>query len=542
MKAKIISLLALLPMCGHIWAQRPAGADTVLKGSTIEVLQTYKPKVKQSPKPEWKPQLPPVDTSRPAFNFDVPQQTLYYSYNSPPLRPLALGKLNNEQPYPNYVKVGGGNLSTIYLDAGIGALHGDNYETAFELHHLSQKGSITNQQSALSGISADGTLHNSIGDLHGNVDVSRNQYNYYGYNHTLYNYEQGDVKQTYTTAALSADLASRADTANPLSYHPSIGAYYLSSRNSTSEVNVNFDAPVRYALTDDLGVGLRLAGAVTGYKADTISTSNNYLIAQPGLDYTLQGYTAKAYAGIALGHGGQSYFLPDLSVAFNMPDYLFHIGIGYRASLIQNSYRQLTTENPYMRSDYVVNQSLRNEIYGEIRGALGDHFSYSGQASYWHYNTLPSFLNDTGDQKEFYVIYQQDISVLGFQAGLRYHMGNKWSAGITGEHYTYTTHTADPVWHQPATKLRADFTISPIEKLDISAAFYLMGGIHARDTLYNTITLKPVADLSLYAEYQIINRLSAFVQVSNILNNKYQRWYGYNAYGFNIYGGIRLKF
>jgi outer membrane receptor protein involved in Fe transport len=44
------------------------------------------------------------------------------------------------------------------------------------------------------------------------------------------------------------------------------------------------------------------------------------------------------------------------------------------------------------------------------------------------------------------------------------------------------------------------------------------------------------------AEYQIVPRLSVFVQLNNLLNNKYQRWQYYEAYGLNIYGGLRLKF
>jgi hypothetical protein len=30
--------------------------------------------------------------------------------------------------------------------------------------------------------------------------------------------------------------------------------------------------------------------------------------------------------------------------------------------------------------------------------------------------------------------------------------------------------------------------------------------------------------------------------VTNLLNNKNQRWLGYDSYGINVYGGLRLKF
>src|SRR5579872_3014402 len=134
--------------------------DTILKGSTIEVLQSYKPQIKQAPKPEWIPQLPPADTAHPTFTYDVPQQTLYYTYSSLPLRPLALGREIPRLPFANYIKLGAGNLSTLYLDAGIGSISGAHYETGIHVHYLSQMGDIKNQQSSSAGLEAEWLQHN----------------------------------------------------------------------------------------------------------------------------------------------------------------------------------------------------------------------------------------------------------------------------------------------------------------------------------------------------------------------------------------------
>src|SRR4051812_22485699 len=112
MHVKYFLVLSFLAGALSAAAQHAPGSDTVLKGSTIEVIQAYKPQIKQAPKPEWVPQLPPADTSHPSFTYDVPQQTLYYTYSSMPLRPLALGKEAAQLPFPDYVKLGGGNLST----------------------------------------------------------------------------------------------------------------------------------------------------------------------------------------------------------------------------------------------------------------------------------------------------------------------------------------------------------------------------------------------------------------------------------------------
>ena len=69
-----------------------------------------------------------------------------------------------------------------------------------------------------------------------------------------------------------------------------------------------------------------------------------------------------------------------------------------------------------------------------------------------------------------------------------------------------------------------------------------MGGLYARNAAGQPISIDMNTDLGGNIEYLLIPRLAVFLQVNNILNQKYQRWYGYEAYGTNIYGGLRLKF
>jgi outer membrane receptor protein involved in Fe transport len=76
----------------------------------------------------------------------------------------------------------------------------------------------------------------------------------------------------------------------------------------------------------------------------------------------------------------------------------------------------------------------------------------------------------------------------------------------------------------------------------VSGYAIVLGGIYARNALGKSVALSTIPDIGIYGEYGIVSRLSGFLQVSNLLNNKYQRWYGYEAYGLNIYAGLRLKF
>ena len=518
-----------------------AANDTVLRGSTIEVIQSYKPEVKQAPKPEWIPQLPPADTTHPALNLDVPQQTLYYTYSSQPLRPLALGKETPVTPFPSYVKAGYGNLSTIFADLGTSALAGDNYETDFHAHHISQKGTIQNEKTALSGLEADGTYHTDNNDWHAGIQAERNQYYYYGYDHKIYDFPTDSIKQVYTTVRATIDLKNKTDSTDKLSYHPAITGSLYDAKLNTSETTIGINIPATYKLDSSLDLTCSLTGIITDYKTNVWASYNNFAQLAPGLSLHHGPMSGHVILGLALAANGNGYILPDVLAEYSLPDTKCVLSLGWQSALRRNTYEELSTENPYVLNLYNINQTRKDEVFFNIRGNEGEHFIFSGRASWWNFSNLPTFLNDTGDQKQFYVVYD-NVKALSAQLGVRYTQANTWSIGATTDYYKYYSGSQQYVWQEPNVKLKGDVTINPSPKFIVTAYIALLSGIHARDTVGNIVTLKPIAEIGGYAEYQIIPRLSAFVQLNNLLNDKYQRWLGYQAYGINVYGGIRLKF
>jgi hypothetical protein len=545
MSVKPFLILILLSVAFIARGQHAPVNDTVLKGSTIEVIQAYKPEVKMAPKPEWVPQLPPADTTHPKFTYDIPQQTLYYTYSSLPLRPLALGKEVAPKPFPNYVKVGGGNLSTLYLDAGISGITGKDYETALHLHHISQSGDIKYQQSAVSGIEAEGVLHKDKNDWHASVIGERNQYGYYGGNQAV-TFNGDSSKQTYTTLRAGADLKSRDDSNSTITYDPAVSASLYTAKLNTTETTININAPFTFRLDPTLDIMAALAGAFTNFStnvgAAVVSTNNNYIEVLPGIQLHTTSLSGHAAAGLAYGNNSKGYLLPDVLAAYAIPDSKTIISGGFQAALRQNTYEQLSTENPFVTNYYLVKQTKTDEAFAAISGNSGDHFTFFGRISWWAYDSLPTFLNNTGDQKRFNVVYDDHLNAISFKAAIRYHVANKWSVGITGDFYNFYNGTEKQVWGQPSTTLKGDFMIFPAPKFTLTAYIALLGGIYAKDISNNVVALNTVTDMGVGAEYQVVSRLSVFAQVNNLLNDKYQRWLGYQAYGLNVYGGVRLKF
>jgi hypothetical protein len=521
--------------------QRPAG-DTVLKGTTIEVIQSYKPEVKQVPKPEFPPDIPPRDTSRPTFKYEVPQQALFYTYSSLPIRPLALGRDTTQLPFPSYIKLGAGNLSTIYLDAGIGSLKGNNYETAIHLHHLSQEGNIKNQKTALSGIEAEGTLHSGKNAWRLSVDGLRRQYHYYGYDHFLLDYSRDTVQQTYTGVDARLDVKNEEENRAGINYHPMVGAGVYMDKRDASERTIVFDLPMSKDIDTSMSVGVGLSGAFTQLERPGGTINNNIFQITPIVKYHYGNFRGRVGLYPTFGANGNSFILPDVEVSFRIPNTQFTIGGGWDAKLKQNTYKQLSSYNPYLFNVYETRQTRTDEIFGVVQVGAGNHLSLSGKVSWWQFNNLPMFLNDTGDRKNFYILYDEDVNALSFQVAGRYQVADNFSLGVTGTFYNYYKSTENRVWHEPGVRIKGDLLVKPLPALTITAYATVLDRIYAKSITHQEVKLDGIFDVGAGAEYQFIPRLSAFLNVNNLLNGKYERWYGYQSYGINLYGGLRLKF
>ena len=537
-----ISIILIAASQQHSFAQT-SSKDTVIKGATIEIIQSYKPEVTQAPKPELLPSLPPIDTSKPNYNYNVPDQTVYYTYSSLPLRPLALGIMAKDTTFPNYVKLGGGNLSTIYFDAGIGGLYGADYNSIIHLQHLSQKGNIVNQKSSLTSLDAKGTYYKDDNAINAGIGIFHNQYNQYGYDHDIYTYGKDSLKQAFTGFNLNLGLNSNQMGYKKLSFSPNIGLAFYGDNNDASEIGFNISAPFTYNIDSTLQVYLGANAMINQFKNNIGNQSNNIIQFSPGVKLYKNGFNIRAGIYPTLGSNSQFYWLPDLEASFSIPNTQFMITAGWISQLKQNTYQYLSSVNPYMSNLYTVQQTKTTEVFGELKSNISNNLSFSGRVGWWQYNNLPLYINDTiTDGRKFNILYDNKINALSLEASIRYQIAHSFVLGINGQWNNFYSSSYSKVWNQPGVTFGINMSFMPIKKLTFSTSLSVLDELYALTKSNKTVKLKTVLDLSAKAEYTILQRVGLFINVNNILNSANQRWYGYDAYGINIYGGIKFNF
>lgn len=522
-------------------AAAPA-SDSTFGSTTLEIIQVYKPEVRLPPKPQPVPVLPEPETGVPAQTYVVPPQTLIYQYSSLPLRPLALGVDTLPASPQAYVKLGGGNLSTLYLDGGYAGSLGKAH-TTLHLHHLSQKGKIEGQQLAQSGL--EGNISWQQGGYNWNafLDVKRNQYKAYGFDHDLYPYDDS-LKRRYL--GLRAGIELRHDPADPAHgwfYAPRLSVGSYSAKNGFTENTLHLDAPVRTALTEQLSLETGLDLRLHMLNHPDTSFTNNMLQGIVGLSFQSEDLQGRLLLRPTLGRGGMAYLLPDISARYQLVSKHLFFKAGYQSQLLLNTLEDLTSRNPFLAPDvYATEQTRQDEIFAGLEAGIGKHLNLQGKISWLQQKHLPLFINLPYEPRDFGLLYDPLVRAWAVEAGARYQVGKSFGIGLNAQFINYFEHTSLRVWHEPGIHATADVNWRILPQLQFMAYGSFMDKIYAPNATFTIAKkLETIFDLGAGAAYEIVPQFSLFARVNNLLNLKYERWQGYEAYGINIFGGIGLK-
>ncbi len=185
-------------------------ADTG-KPKTVTVTSAYKPVLKTAAKINFSAASPPPDSVLSALQYNVPSQSLFFSYQPAALQPLAIDiDTSVHWENKNYIKAGYGNYSTPYLQAGFSL--GDGQQSVINVHakHTSSKGSLPFQQYSKTNLDVIGIFNpNENVEWNGKLFFnSSNQYQY-GFKPDTLKFSKDDLRQRFTTFGGKAELRNK---------------------------------------------------------------------------------------------------------------------------------------------------------------------------------------------------------------------------------------------------------------------------------------------------------------------------------------------
>lgn len=516
---------------------------------SINITSSYKPVLRNAVKINFSGSQLMADTSTTVKAYNIPAQNLFYAYQPVTLKPLALQQDTiAELGGRNYIKAGFGNYTTPFVKAGLGFGDGKSYLVNFYGSFISSKGKIKHQDYAQFDAKATGSVFSKSNEIYGSVSMGRQDYLLYGYDHNVYDYKKSDVKQQLQDITIRAGIRNTNVTDYRISYNPSVEFNVFTNIGKLNETTFIIDAPVEKKIGESFSIKLAARADLTnyftkGFIPDNYNFNNTVVQVSPAIVYNSG--LVKIHAGITPTWSNSKFeFLPNVYAEVQLKEKIFMIQAGWIGKYNKNTYRNLSAINPYLATLISQTNTKETEFYGGIKASLGNHFNFSAKAGLVRYNDLPFFINDTAtDGKAFVLSYEPTVNNFRVHGDLSYIVQNKFTAtaAVTFNGYTGMNVNAR-AWNTVPVEINGSVRWWLSKQALIKADFYMFGGGNYLEKGNNGYNFKPGADLGIGAEFRINKQFTAWIDVNNILNNKYERWHRYEVYGLNLLGGIRFDF
>lgn len=245
--------------------------------------------------------------------------------------------------------------------------------------------------------------------------------------------------------------------------------------------------------------------------------------------------------------------------------YLFNRNLEFYAGLDGktkiNTLKEILSENPFIVSDltnmgefdyektkFDFQGGLKFKVMNKISGHLG--LSYKMVDNHIFYVKSEERLNT-------FDIILNDCNIFNFNIDLHYKLKDDLNLVANFSYHKYDmlySQSNDSLidaleeivnqkaWYKP----ELEFTLKGIYKLDeqwnFSVATYFEGRRYDLSN-YNIVKeLKPIVDIQLGCDYNMNENLSFYCEVKNLINDKYQMYYGYQSYGLQAFLGFKYRF
>ena len=518
--------------------------DTAIIDRNINIEKEYIPEIDEAKVQKFniKTQEPAVPDAQ--FNYSTYASGVQPESNFYPLAPQEQPKPKRQNQKKGYAELGFGY--PINWSAELFYPLYNKKNTNFDFH-LDHNGLYT-KDIKLIKTDFDLILRQAIGQDHQfnfGINYQNDYYNYYG---------EGIIFDTLPQITHRANaLVGMQSTQriNGWGYHANLsynGMFFHTIGNN--EHRIILDGEISKILgKKPLNIGLLTDVNILSQQNLTTTTAVIGLL--PSYDIVLEDLQfhlgAKAYFSINKGRVVNA--MPDVTINYNGGK-IFSIYAGitgdYKIHTLSSTLEDCRYFNPesiglalntYTPADFFAGFRLKPFLEGFMVDAHVNYkFVYD---DYFIRNVIDSV---SGNYKNIFTADFSNTQILSTGARINYNYQNKYvaHAGFKYNYYTIADSTMTMV-NRPTWEIEIGTEMTPIKGLAINADFYTGLGYKAMLPT-GVVNLPNHFDLNIGAAYTFHEQCAVFAQFNNIINSKYQYFYGYDNIGFNCLFGIKITF
>lgn len=490
------------------------------------------------------PIKPPITYDFKSVNFQPPPISMQ-------LRPLKLKQEGESKVYGGYLRAGFGNYVSPLLEAYYNTKRDKNKLIgAHAYHHSSDRGPVDgrNSGSGMSGISVFGKTFNDAIALSGNVGYENRTSHFYGYPEGV-SVKPASIKQSYNLFKLYGDLTNSSNS--DFSYKIGAGFNHLDDKFSAKETEIDLIFRSAYRLNDDQKINIDADYTMINRKDFNVDIgARNLFTVTPSFQFEPV-EDLKVKAGLRFAYENDSidnkdfHVYPDIEASYPITPSL-DVFASLTGGIEKVSLQTLSYENMWLAPGVPIFHTNKViDFTGGIRARLGSKVSAHAGLSMATLKNYYYFVNTEADPSKFTVAYDRADGTrrVNLFLAMVYAQSEMAKFMLRADLYGYKTGSLEEAWHRPTYRVTANGSYNVYNKILLSADVIAQGGMKAWDPVTDkTIKLDGAFDLNFKAEYLFSQSFSVFVQLNNILSNKYPVFLNYPVRGFQATAGITWSF
>ena len=545
---KVGFLLAMTAFWALHSSAQSVSKNTADTTKVVTITSAFKPSLRPQSKINFLAATPFLDNSKVAMQYLIPSQNISFGYQAVAVTPLAyvpdsviLSRRNH------FIKVGLGNLNTIIAEAGFNIGDGVKNNTYIGGGYKKMKGPLFAQE--FTDINFSINSAHQIGDAHDLsvkfTTASTTRYAY-GFKPTTIQYTKDNILNKYNSAGITVHLANKTDAFFGIHYTPTISFDYLQSGVDEREFETSIAAPVSKNLGTDFKISLQPTASFSNTILPTIPsniTIVNNLFSMPS---TFSWITNKFQVHLGAAptvNNGTYAVLPQVSGVAILPNNGLRIELGWSGHFEKNNLRSLAAINPWVRIPNNFSNTKITEQFLGVKLPVGDHFTYGAKLSLLEYENQALFVNAFTDGRLFKVLFEPTLRAVQLQANVSYTLQDKLNilGGITYKKFSGLTVQKEAFGILPL-EFNGSLHWKFSNKISLTSTLYAWNGAQAMDAQMAIKKLPAAADFSLGATFTVVKSAKFWLQLNNLLDNRYQRWNQYEVFGRNVVAGFVYSF
>ena len=545
---RIPFLLTLSISCVSVYAQKD---DTK---PTVEIINTFELNLPNAKKIESVPVLDKPQIKAPVFSYAIKPKQVKTDKIIKPV-PVADLIIKEENDFPSsFVKLGYGNLRTPLAELYFNNKRDKNISYGVHYRFLQSNSDLNNSFADFTDHAIKGYLatYSEVGEFGLDVNYKHNKYNFFGYDTSNREAEKhlGRVARNFDANAYFNGTAINDKKLKHRTqfnfYNFQIGKarenqYALRSRLYANIPGFNDLKNTQLSATVALDYNT--------FKNDTLKQLNRFFLQiDPRFDFVYEGLhiTAGFNSTKMFSPSVKSrfYINPVIKATYPLMENVAFIYAGLDGRYQKQTLKNIIQTNPFT-SEYDLTNTFENvRTFLGLNAKIGTSADAVFEINYSDITNMPLYITRRDSFNSFAILYRQ-VNVLKFTTAFNYSFSEKVRIGVLGNFYNYEVTGEPEAWQLPNVdgKLNMKFNIKNklYPYVDI-VAFGMQKQRTGKDAAFLQSSLDPFYDISLGADWRFKNKLSVFVQANNLASGRYQRWYRYPVYGFNIIGGLTMIF